>query len=161
MTDVQISAKLPDGTPIASWVTKEDGTHVVEPTANDLRRSEAQVWQDMNRCSWGTLTHAQSQGQRAHAYVQLLLTSLDKAIAKHTPMNSPHEGYAVLLEEVDELWEEVKKQSCGYGPEAVKEALHVAAMAIRFIIDTVPPSQDAAMTEAIRGRSREERCGNG
>jgi hypothetical protein len=50
--------------------------------------------------------------------------------------SSAHEGYAVLLEEVDELWDEIK------GPDDSKqtarmraEAIQVAAMAIRFIED--------------------------
>jgi hypothetical protein len=45
--------------------------------------------------------------------------------------NSAHEGYAVLLEELDELWAECKKRV----PNKVmmgKEAIQVAAMAIRF-----------------------------
>ena len=60
--------------------------------------------------------------------------ALLKARAKHGPMVSAHEGYAVLIEEVDELWEEVKRQE--RDPAAMrKEALHVAAMALRFIVD--------------------------
>jgi len=61
---------------------------------------------------------------------------------------SIHEGYAVLLEEVDELWDEVKfnpkkgiDRSNAIAVELAKqahrdrmrkEAIHVAAMAIRF-----------------------------
>lgn len=60
---------------------------------------------------------------------------LERAIANHpSPMCSAHEGYAVLLEEVDELWEEVKKRE----PDMVhmrKEAIQVAAMALRFLMD--------------------------
>ena len=59
---------------------------------------------------------------------------LSRARKKHAPMNSIHEGYAVLLEEVDELWDEIKKQD----PEPSfvrKEAVHVASMAIRMIED--------------------------
>ena len=50
------------------------------------------------------------------------------------PFNSPHEGYAVILEELDELWEEIKSKKGT--PESMRaEAIQVAAMAIRFIID--------------------------
>ncbi len=49
-------------------------------------------------------------------------------------MHSVHEGYAVLLEEVDELWEEVKRETIN--TDALRyEALHVAAMAVRFLLD--------------------------
>jgi hypothetical protein len=45
------------------------------------------------------------------------------------------EGYAVLLEEVDELWEEVRKG--GTEPRDLdrmrKEAVQVGAMALRFL----------------------------
>lgn len=64
-----------------------------------------------------------------------------RAEAKFGPFNSSHEGYAVLLEEVDELWDVVKlnpKKIDGDGTKIRNqmmrdEAIQVAAMAIRFI----------------------------
>ncbi|PZP37434.1 MAG: hypothetical protein DI598_21200 [Pseudopedobacter saltans] len=48
--------------------------------------------------------------------------------------SSPHEGYAVLLEEVDELWDEVKKKT--FDKEAArKEAVQIGAIVIRFITE--------------------------
>lgn len=59
-----------------------------------------------------------------------------KAINKFKPMNSAHEGYAVLAEEFDELWDEIKaKQGARDLAKMRKEAIQVAAMAIRFIVD--------------------------
>lgn len=66
-----------------------------------------------------------------------LRTAVEKAQAKHPPMRGAHEGYAVILEEVDELWEEVKRQVID-GSALRKEALHVAAMGLRFVIDVCP-----------------------
>lgn len=74
---------------------------------------------------------------------------LVKARATHAPMNGHHEGYAVILEELDELWVECKSNTHARDtPEAErpalreakrlrmrKEALQVAAMAVRFIED--------------------------
>lgn len=60
------------------------------------------------------------------------------AVAKHPKFNSRHEGFAILKEEVDELWDEVKKNHTKT-PEAKfkqrKEAVQIAAMAMRFIYD--------------------------
>ncbi len=64
-----------------------------------------------------------------------VLAELVRAL-RYPPMNSPHEGYAVLLEEVDELWAEVKvKQGQRDLVKLRYEATQVAAMALRFIVD--------------------------
>ncbi len=50
------------------------------------------------------------------------------------PFNSAHEGYAVLLEEVDELWQEVRaKRGRRHGLQ--DEARQVAAMAVCFMVE--------------------------
>jgi hypothetical protein len=52
------------------------------------------------------------------------------------PMNSAHEGYGVLLEEVDELFAHVKtKQKNRDLAKMRAEAIQVAAMALRFAHD--------------------------
>jgi hypothetical protein len=66
---------------------------------------------------------------------ELIADELRKAMKKHSrPMASAHEGYAVILEELDELWDEVKKQYPNKGRQ-LEEAIQVAAMAARFMID--------------------------
>ena len=53
---------------------------------------------------------------------------------KHASINSAHEGWAVLFEEFDELWDEVKKKQPS--KEAMRaEAVQVAAMALAFMIE--------------------------
>lgn len=65
-----------------------------------------------------------------------VLCELDRAQATHAPMNSAHEGWATLYEEVCELWEEVRKRpSQRYKPDMDAEAVQVAAMALRFLHD--------------------------
>lgn len=55
---------------------------------------------------------------------------------KWPPFNSAHEGYAVLLEEVDELKAHVwTKQPDRDIPAMKREAIQVAAMAVRFLAD--------------------------
>lgn len=56
-----------------------------------------------------------------------------KAKEKYTTdFNSTHEGFAVMNEEVDEMWDEIKKNNTEL---AIAEAIQVAAMAIRFIAE--------------------------
>jgi hypothetical protein len=57
-----------------------------------------------------------------------------KAYAKHAPMHSAHEGYAVLQEEVDELWDEIKADR-GVQQSGLQEAIQVGAMAVRYMVD--------------------------
>ena len=62
---------------------------------------------------------------------------LQKAQAKFPPFHSAHEGWAILKEELDELWDIIRiNQSI---PERAalmhREAIQVAAMALRFLID--------------------------
>lgn len=62
------------------------------------------------------------------------LSECERAVRLHGPFASAHEGYAVLLEEVDELWDEVKNRD--KNKERMREeALQIAAMAIRFVHD--------------------------
>ena len=54
--------------------------------------------------------------------------------AKWPPFNSAHEGYAILAEEVDELWAHVKTNQTKRDLTAMRaEAIQVAAMAIKFV----------------------------
>lgn len=59
---------------------------------------------------------------------------LGKARRYHRPMASPHEGKAVIEEELDELWDEIKADR-GRTELARREALQVSAMGLRYILD--------------------------
>lgn len=64
---------------------------------------------------------------------------VDRATLMYPTFNSAHEGWAILKEEVDELWEAVKmKDSDEDRVGAMKEeAIQVGAMAIRFLVDVI------------------------
>lgn len=77
--------------------------------------------------------------ERTHAAAHLAVQEYLRAIAKFPKLQaSAHESYAVLLEEVDELWDAIKANDL---PHARKEAIQVAAMAIRFIIENPLPEE--------------------
>ena len=67
--------------------------------------------------------------------LEAIEAELARARTLFPAFHSAHEGYAVIAEELDELWDEVK----GKGPERIAnmraEAIQVAAMALRFIED--------------------------
>jgi hypothetical protein len=65
-------------------------------------------------------------------------TEVISAEAAWPQLNSAHEAYGVILEELDEVWEHVKtKQSKRDLPAMRKELIQTAAMAIRFIRDVI------------------------
>lgn len=51
------------------------------------------------------------------------------------PFKNGHEGYAVIKEELDELWEAVRSKDPMHMENARKEAIQIEAMAMRFAID--------------------------
>jgi hypothetical protein len=75
------------------------------------------------------------QVTKGHEQMQAMVQAgLWKAVRKHGPIASAHEGYAVILEELDELKAEVWKKE--HDPAAMYEELqHIAAMAFRVAID--------------------------
>lgn len=78
---------------------------------------------------------SQRYGQRL---ADEILDELAQARLKHPEkFNSSHEGYAVILEEMDELWEQVRTQNGGDKEKMKREAVQIAAMSIRFIQDLI------------------------
>lgn len=75
-----------------------------------------------------------------HTYEQLdaILAAIRaealRALSLHAPMNSAHEGHSVIREELDELWDHVKADT-GYSAEARKEAIQIATMGVRYVLD--------------------------
>lgn len=71
-----------------------------------------------------------------HDVLDAIGNEVERATAAWPPYNSAHEGYAVLLEEVDELKAHVWMNQKRRDLDAMrKEAIQVAAMAVRFVLD--------------------------
>ena len=76
------------------------------------------------------------------AGLELVLKAVEHEVKaareKHARFNSAHEGYAVILEELDELKSEVwKKREERDKARMQDEAVQVAAMAVRFLLDVI------------------------
>lgn len=68
--------------------------------------------------------------------INRVLGELERATELHGPMMSSHHAYGVILEEVDEFWDEVKKKRELRSKQKMKEELvQIAAMCCRAIID--------------------------
>lgn len=69
-------------------------------------------------------------------FQHLVTEELSRARRKHGAVNSLHEGYAVLLEEVDEFWDLVKQQSPNK-EHLLAELVQISAMAQKIAEDVV------------------------
>jgi hypothetical protein len=79
----------------------------------------------------------------------LVDAELDRATRKFDRFHSPHEGWAVIREELDELWEHVRADG-GRSAEAAVEALQVATMALRYVYDLSPHAPLPDEEDALR-----------
>lgn len=83
-----------------------------------------------------SVTAEKLEAMKNSDFIRDLCIELIKAQAGHLPMNSLHESYAVILEELDEAWDEIKLKAAKQNRENIrKELIQVAAMAWRSCID--------------------------
>lgn len=68
--------------------------------------------------------------------IHLIVQEYIRATKLEGPFHSAHEGFAVILEELEELKDEVWKKASKRDLDLMKtEAVHVGAMALRFLVD--------------------------
>ncbi len=68
--------------------------------------------------------------------IRKIIREYKRASEMNGAFHTAHEGYAVILEELDELKAEVWKKRSKRSPQRMtKEATQVAAMAFRFMVD--------------------------
>jgi hypothetical protein len=69
-------------------------------------------------------------------FLTAVRAEVERAQAKHAPINSLHEGYAVILEEIEEFKDEVFKQTKARDTENIRtELIQSAAMCARCFTD--------------------------
>lgn len=74
-------------------------------------------------------------------FSEMVEAELAQARVKYPGLqNSAHEGFAVLYEEVDELWDEVRENQLNRNNATMlRELVQIAAMAQRMAEDVVIP----------------------
>lgn len=65
-----------------------------------------------------------------------VIAEVKEAMGNYPPMTSYHDGWAIIREELEELWDEIKLKPSRRDAEKIRrEAVQVAAMAVRFLVD--------------------------
>lgn len=78
-------------------------------------------------------------------WVKEIYDECRRAQEKFSPFHTMHEGHSVIEEEFDEFWEAVKADDL---IKAKTEAVQLAAMALRFLVDiTRDPEHEARRRE--------------
>jgi len=82
---------------------------------------------------------AYEREEREAAAWRLIRDEYMSATMRFGEFHNTHEGYAVILEELDELWEAIKSNR----PIEIirQEAVRIAAMALRFLVDCCQESE--------------------
>jgi len=63
-----------------------------------------------------------------------MIDEFNRAEKLYPKFHSNHEAYAVILEELDEVWDEIKKSKDIKANESIKkELIQVGAMVIRYL----------------------------
>lgn len=109
----------------------------VPPDYFNINNSSLRVKKEKEMTREDAILLAEENGRLPRAAFEAVnecSAELSRAIRKHGAMRGPHEGYAVILEELDELWAEIKRRDIDYDAMR-KEAIQVAAMAMRFVAD--------------------------
>jgi hypothetical protein len=86
--------------------------------------------------------------------IKAIIAEYNRSIVKNAPFNSTYEGWALIKQKVDGLWEEIKKDNPDNSREVImKEAAQIGAMAMRFMVDLGNDDQVAKMSQ-IPGNKR-------
>src|SRR5262245_31399152 len=92
-----------------------------------MRPSPSRIWSEPNLSA-----PSKHSSPTFETVIEDIRTELSRARIKWPAFHSSHEGFAVLKEEVDEGWDAIRSNRFAH---AKIEAVQVAAMAIRFILD--------------------------
>lgn len=94
------------------------------------------------------MSKSEKQARYASVLVEVF-QEIGRAREKFGPFQSRHEAYAVILEDMDELWDLIKipKEHASSASMAA-EAIQVAAMAACFVVECCPGVTDGLVQKA-------------
>jgi len=85
--------------------------------------------------------------------IKAIITEYNHTIIKQPPFSSTYEGWAMIRQQVDELWEQVKKDETENVKAIMcKEAAQIGAMAMRFMIDLGMDDKHLKMGSVTEGK---------
>lgn len=127
------------------------------PHAGEECCISVEQWQDLPRCDGcreynnlrsriaelETIVELEAESE---TFRGLVTAELAKSREKFPRLHSPHECYAVILEELDEFWDCVRAWKGTIKAEALKELVQIAAMAQRAAEDLDLCSQEQTTT---------------
>lgn len=83
-------------------------------------------------CATNNIASPAQREMRRKKFLEDVFTELRRAYDKHGEDQwGRHEFYAILLEEVDEVWDEIKRNGETY--KVYNEIVQVVAMCLRFV----------------------------
>jgi len=85
------------------------------------------------RTTWPMLSEALGIPAQHIGILLDVIVEMNRGVDKFGTYNSRHEAYAVLLEEIDELFAEIKSKD--ENTRDVEEAKQIAALALRYAIE--------------------------
>lgn len=135
----------------AEWMEVGSGFWQNRRDSRFFSRDGGSSWYNVDEVS-AERRRLASRRTAARLWCERILHELvEKAYPKFPrPQNSPHESYAVLLEEVDELWHEIKDRDA-QPADIQAEAVQVAAMAIRLLVDCYGEPQETVLASIAQG----------
>lgn len=77
------------------------------------------------------IRNSEINSERLWMFLDKIEYEARRAFAIYNGFASPHEGYAVIKEEVDEFWDDIKDDKYSHASE---EAMKIAAMCVQFAL---------------------------
>lgn len=81
----------------------------------------------------------------AEALLSEILGEYKRARKEFSPFNSRHEGYGVILEELDEAWDSIKTNQLNAVLES--EMIQIGAMVLAFLLEVIYDSSEETKNE--------------